>query len=89
MVRMFVRHRVGDYATWRAGYDALEPQRLEMGAAGHDVFQTVGDPNDVTCWHDFADQRAADTFAAAPALHDAMQRAGVLGKPEIWFASAS
>ncbi len=89
MVRMFIRHRVGDYATWRAVYDSLEQDRLAMGAAGHDVFRTAGDENDLTAWHDFADQQAADSFAASPALHEAMQRAGVEGKPEIWFASAA
>lgn len=24
MVRMFIRHRVGNYGSWRNGYDALE-----------------------------------------------------------------
>ena len=29
MVRMFVRHRVGDYTAWRALYDGFEAQRQE------------------------------------------------------------
>ena len=89
MVRMFVRHRVADYATWRAAYDGLDPERQAMGAEGHDVFQTLGDPNDVTAWHDFASQQAAESFASSPVLREAMQRAGVEGKPDIWFTSAS
>lgn len=89
MVRMFVRHRVADYGAWRAAYDSLDPQRQEMGAAGHDVFQTLGDQNDVTVWHDFASEQAAKSFASSPELRDAMQRAGVQGAPDIWFTSAS
>ncbi len=89
MVRMFVRHRVADYATWRTAYDGLDPQRQQMGAAGHDVFRTLGDENDVTVWHDFDSQGAAQSFASSSHLRDAMQRAGVEGKPNIWFTSAS
>ncbi len=88
MVRMFVRHQVADYPTWREGYDALEPTRVEMGAGGHDVFQAVGDPNDVTVWHDFESQDAAESFASSPRLREAMQAAGVQGAPDIWFATA-
>jgi len=89
MVRMFVRHRVADYATWRAAYDGLDQDRQEMGAAGHDVYRTLGDESDVTVWHDFANQQAAETFASSSQLRDTMQRAGVEGKPDIWFTSAS
>ena len=89
MVRMFVRHRVADYATWRAAYDSLDQDRQEMGATGHDVYRTLGDQSDVTAWHDFANEQAAESFASSPKLRDAMQRAGVEGKPDIWFTSAS
>ena len=89
MVRMFVRHRVADYATWRAAYDSLDQDRQEMGATGHDVYRALGDQNDVTAWHDFANEQAAESFASSLRLRDAMQRAGVEGKPDIWFTSAS
>jgi hypothetical protein len=89
MVRMFVRHRVADYATWRSVYDGLDQDRQEMGATGHDVYRTLGDENDVTVWHDFTNQQAAESFASSTQLRGAMQRAGVEGKPDIWFTSES
>ena len=89
MVRMFVRHRVADYETWRAAYDSLDPQRQKMGATGHDVYRALADQKDVTVWHDFASEQAAESFASSPQLRDAMQRAGVQGAPDIWFTSAS
>ncbi len=88
MVRMFVRHRVADYATWRAAYDVFDQDRQALGASGHDVYRTLGDENDVIAWHDFADEEAAKAFASSSQLRDAMQRAGVEGQPDIWFASA-
>lgn len=86
---MFARHQVADYAAWRAAYDGIEAQRQELGVTGHAVYQAVGDPNDVTVWHDFSTQQAADSFASSPLLKEAMQRAGVQGRPDIWFTTAA
>lgn len=87
MIRMFVRHQVADYAAWRAVYDGLDPTRREMGVTGAAVFQAVGAPTDVTVWHDFADRPAAESFAASSELRDAMEKAGVQGKPTVWFTT--
>ena len=81
MVGMFVRHRVADYPAWRAVYDSIDQDRTQMGVTGDAVYRTLGDQNDVTAWHDFASQAAAESFASSPPLHEAMQRAGVEGKP--------
>ena len=89
MVRMFVRHQVADYSSWREVYDGIEQDRQEFGVTGHDVFQALGNPNDITVWHDFTSKDAADSFASSPQLRDAMQRAGVQGQPEIWFTTAA
>jgi len=86
MVRMFVRHKVKDYAAWRKGYDAFEPQRIKLGARGHAVYREVTDGNDVTAWHDFDNLEAANAFAASSELKQAMQGAGVVGAPTIWLA---
>ena len=36
MVRMFVRHEVADYATWREAYDSIDQDRQKMGFASQD-----------------------------------------------------
>ena len=89
VVRMFVRHRVADYAAWRAVYDGIDQERQGMGVAGHAVYQSVGDPNDVTVWHDFSTRETAESFASSPRLREVLQQAGVQGAPEIWFATAA
>ena len=85
MVRMFVRHQVGDYAKWRQGYDDFDPKRSAMGVSGHAVYRSVDDPNDVTAYHDFESVDAARSFADSTDLKDAMQNAGVTSAPQIWF----
>ncbi len=85
MVRLFVRHPVADYAAWRRVYDEFGVERRPMGVTGHAVYQSLDDPNDVTVWHDFATREAAEAFASSERLRDAMQRAGVQGRPTVWF----
>ena len=38
MIRIFVRHKVDDYAIWRKGYDAFESARTKLGVRGHAVY---------------------------------------------------
>ena len=85
MVRMFVRHQVDDYATWRKGYDDFDEKRRTMGVSGHAVYRSVDDGNDVTAYHDFDSIDAARSFAGSDDLRQAMQQAGVVGAPQIWF----
>jgi hypothetical protein len=87
MVRMFVRHRVNDYAGWRAAYDAFDTERGGLGVQGHAVFQSVGDPNDVTAWHDFDTIDAAQAFAGSARLKEVMQAAGLASVPDVWFVT--
>jgi hypothetical protein len=85
MTTMFVRHQVSDYAAWRQAYDDFDAARRDMGVTAHAVYQADGDPNDLTIVHDFASVDAARQFAESEDLRNAMQRAGVLSKPTIWF----
>jgi hypothetical protein len=87
MVRMFVRHRVENYGSWRKGYDAFDAQRPSFGVTGQAVYQDAGDPNMVTVTHDFATLEAAKGLASSDALKQAMKAAGVAGVPDIWFTN--
>ncbi len=89
MVRMFIRHQVADYPAWRSVYDSIDGTRASMGVTGQAVFRSTADDCDVTAWHDFESEDAARAFASSPALHDAMERAGIQGAPQIWFATAA
>lgn len=86
MVRLFVRHPVGDYAKWKKFYDEFDEERKGMGVTDHAVFQDVENPNDVTVWHDFTDVESARAFMESPRLREVMAEAGVAGEPMTWFA---
>jgi hypothetical protein len=85
MIRLFVRHNVEAYETWRAVYDDFDATRRSMGVTGHAVYRNVDDGNDITAYHDFATLDAARAFAGSSQLREAMGKAGVAGAPQIWF----
>ena len=86
-VRMFVRHEVADYGAWRKAFDEFGPMRKKMGLTSKGVYQSTDSPNDVTVIHDFHSLEKAKAFAASPELKSAMEKAGVKGAPQIWYAA--
>jgi len=87
-VRMFIRHEVTDYASWRKVYDAFDTERRDLGVTAHAVYRLVEQPHDVTVWHEFKTIEAARAFAVSPNLKRAMQNAGVKSAPQVWFVRA-
>ncbi len=84
-VRLFVQHKVTDYASWRKVYDAFDGTRKKLGVTAQAVYRVADDPNDVVVTHDFATLEKAKAFAASPELKQAMEKSGVVGAPTIWF----
>ena len=87
MIRMFVRHPVEDFASWKKAYDDFDSERPAFGVVGDAVYQSADDPNDVTAYHDFNTLEEAQAFASSEKLKQAMTAAGVSGPPTIWFVS--
>jgi hypothetical protein len=85
MARIFVRHTVADYAAWRKVYDEFDTVRRSMGVTAHAVYRSLGNPNDVTIWHDMPTGDDAEAFIASEALRAAMVSAGVQGTPTVWI----
>jgi hypothetical protein len=87
MVRLFVRHKVSNYAKWRNVYNAFDKERTTMGVLGTAVVRYTADRNDMSVWHGFATTRKAEVFAPSAKLNAAMREAGVRGAPKTWFAT--
>ncbi len=86
MIRMFVRHQVADFAAWKRVYDDFQNTDATAVVRAEAVFCGAESPEDVTVWHDFDDLATAKDFIASSELRQAMQTAGVVGEPQIWFA---
>jgi ABC-type sugar transport system substrate-binding protein len=86
-IRMFVRHEVADYAVWKKAYDGFAPTQKKMGVVFKAAYQSTDNPNDITVIHDFHSLEKAKAFATSPELRAAMEKAGVKGAPQIWYAN--
>ncbi len=86
MASMFIKHRVADYARWKPVFDEHQPLRIEYGTVGHSLHRDADDPNVIIIAFRVNDLNRAKEFAGSEELRSAMERAGVLGPPEIWFA---
>jgi quinol monooxygenase YgiN len=82
-VLVIVTHEVKDYATWRKGYDADASNRKKAGFKVTGVYADVNNPNLISVIGEFPSAAAADAFTTSPLLKDVMEKAGVIGKPEI------
>jgi hypothetical protein len=82
---MLVRFRVADFDKWKSVYDTMAPVRQAHGFVGHSIFRDAADPDVVVVVNRASDLDRARAFGASSALREAMQRAGIEGKPEMSF----
>ena len=87
MTIVFIRHTVANYQAWRKVYDGFAPVQKAKGVTAQAVYQAAENPNDITVTHDFATVEAAHAFVDSEELKSAMQNAGVVGTPTIWFTN--
>lgn len=71
-------HKVADYATWRAVYDAGKDLRERNGVTQAEVFVDPANPDAVVVITRFASLAAMQAFASNPELAEAMKQGGVI-----------
>jgi hypothetical protein len=87
-VTVIVTHEVKEYTTWRKGFDADESNRKQAGFKVSGVYADVKNPNLVSIIGEFPSAAAAEAFATSPKLKEVMQKAGVIGKPDVKVLTA-
>ena len=82
---MLIRHKVRDFKSWKAGYDAHQPKRVEAGLTEKYLLHGSDDPNEVVALFEAQDLSRAKAFAASADLRAKMEEVGVVDKPDIYF----
>lgn len=85
MALLVVRHKVKDFAAWKAVYAAHAGARAKAGLGTGRVTRSVDDPSELVLIFDVADVTKAKAFCASDDLKSAMQNAGVTDKPDLYF----
>ena len=82
---LLIRHKVQDYATWESVFDEHESTRRANGSRGGRLFRSATDPHEVLLLLEWDDLERARLFIDSDDLQEAMMRAGVTDRPDIWF----
>jgi quinol monooxygenase YgiN len=83
MVHVLIHHKVKDFSSWKAAFDAAFTFRKDAGEVSFRLYQEINDPSDVTLWFEWESAESAEKFTASEELARQMKLAGVEGKIEI------
>jgi len=87
-----INHDVEDWETWKAAFDADEPNRMENDMEVSALFRSEENENNVWVVLRTKDHESATAFASSEDLKTVMKENGVMGEPEFvyldnkWFA---
>lgn len=87
MSYMFVRHKVADFADWRAVFDLHSEAQRKVGLRVLHVLRNTDDPNEVFLLFEVDDPEQARAFVSAPDVPQAQRDSGVVDDPDIYFLS--
>ena len=84
MTYLLVRHKVADFSKWKAEYCHL-PTRQKAGLEEEHLLRNLDNPDEVVLLFEAENLHEAQAFARSSDLREAMQKAGVVDKPDIYF----
>ena len=85
MAYMFVRHSVQDYEVWKSVFDSVSDLRRSSGEESYQILREDNGSDGLVALFQWDNLDNARKYASSPELREAMQRAGVQGKPDILF----
>ncbi len=85
MASMLIQHTVKDYAVWKKVFDAGLDLRKSNGELSAQVYRDASDPFKITTINKWNSVDNAQKFAHSPELKAAMDKAGVVGVPAVYF----
>ena len=84
-ITLLIKHKVANFDKWFASYEAHDSVRMSYGLHNFVIGRGAKDSNTVVVALRVDDTAKAKEFAAAPALKERMQKAGVIGSTAFLF----
>ena len=85
MSNILLRLSVADYAKWKPVFDEYASVRKTSGSRGGSLFRNADNPNEVLILWDWDTRANAQAFFTSQDLRETMQRAGVTGRPDVYY----
>lgn len=85
MASMLIQAQAKDFVTWKKVFDSFAGLRSSKGGISSQIFNDASDSNNITViikWDSLAN---AQKFGRSPELKAAMEKAGVVGQPNVFF----
>ncbi len=82
---LVTRHKVEDFAKWKAEFDGDTEMRKGAGEKSYQIFRTDDDPNSLAILFEWDNLDNARKFMQSEELREKMQQAGIIGQPDIYF----
>ena len=83
MKHLVVDHQVKDYTSWRKEFDKDDETRKKFNVRIENILRDKNDKNHITVVAGVPDYEAAQRFISSPELKKTMEKAGVIGQPQI------
>ncbi len=85
MSYVVVHHTVEDFAKWKPFFDSDTAARKAAGSQGGQLLRGSDNPNEIVIIFKWDSVENAHEFVGSPALREIMQKAGVIGRPDMYF----
>ncbi len=85
MTYLMVRHQVADFGEWKPVYDGHASARAKAGLKQEHLLRSIDNPDEIVILFSANDLCKAKMFAASAELREVMRKAGVKGKPDVYF----
>ena len=80
-----VRHKVQDYAKWKAAFDQHEEIRRKAGSLGAIILRNEDDPQELVILMEVNNLQDARRFIMSDDTREVMKGAGVIDTPTIYL----
>jgi hypothetical protein len=87
MQYLLVRHKAADFSKWKPAYDAHLGARQKASLKEKHRLRNIESPNEVVLLFEAENIQKAKELAGSSDLRQAVQNAGVIDKPDIYFLS--
>jgi hypothetical protein len=85
---MMLSCKVANFDAWLKTYNASDAVREKGGIIGHAASQSLDDPSNAVVYHQAESFDTLKTFVASPELKEAMEKAGVIGAPQVSYMTS-
>jgi len=85
MPYLLIRHTIGNYAQWKPEFDDFASKRKALGSKGGYLFRNADNPDEIVILLEWDTLENARLHAQSDELRQAMQRAGVKTRPDVYF----